>query len=100
MADERALNDPVIYDLSVELAAVAGRLVAVCASKGVEITREEVIESALEAMADEHAAAPEGVISLAQARRARGLPALARPIPTEASEEIERLAVEFTFEGA
>jgi hypothetical protein len=38
-------------------------------------------------------------VSLAQVRRARGLPALARPIATEASDEVERLDVAFTFEG-
>jgi hypothetical protein len=99
MADERALDDPGIYDLSIELVAVAGRLVALCAAKGLQITREEVVGSVLTALEDDQDATPEGVVSLAKARRKRGLPALARPIDTVASEEVESLEVAFSFEG-
>jgi hypothetical protein len=99
MADEHALQDPGVYDLSVELVAVAGRLVALCAAKGLHITREEVLDSVLTALEDEQTATTERVISLAEARQARGLPALARPIETPASESVQRLDVTFAFEG-
>ena len=99
MADEHALDDPGIYDLSVELVAVAGRLVTLCAAKGLALSHDEVVGSVLKALADEQDAAPDGVVSLAKARRARGLPALARPIETAASQDVERLEVSFSFEG-
>jgi hypothetical protein len=100
MADERALQDPGVYDLSVELVAVAGRLVALCAAKGLKVTREEVLDSVLTAMEDEQTATTDRVISLAEARRARGLPSLARPIESSASESVQRLDVTFAFEGS
>ena len=99
MADERALRDPGVYDLSVELVAVAGRLVALCAAKGLRVTREEVIDSVLEALEEQQAATTDRVISLAEARRARGLPALARAMETPASESVQQLDVTFSFEG-
>ncbi len=99
MADERALRDPGVYDLSVELVAVAGRLVALCAAKGLQVTREEVIDSVLEATLEQQTATADRVISLAEARRARGLPALARAIETPASESVQQLDVTFSFEG-
>ena len=99
MADERALRDPGVYDLSVELVAVAGRLVALCAAKGLRVTREEVIDNVLDAIEDQQSTAADHVISLAEARRARGLPALARAIETPASESVQQLDVTFTFEG-
>src|SRR5258706_9610504 len=99
MADEHALDDPGIYDLSVELVAVAGRLVALCAAKGLALSHDEVVGSVLKALEDDQDAAPDGVVSLAKARRARGLPELARPIETSASEDVERLEVSFSFEG-
>jgi hypothetical protein len=99
MADERALGDPGVYDLSVELVAVAGRLVALCAAKGLKVTREEVLDSVLTAVEDEQTTTRDRVISLAEARKARGLPAHARPMESQASENVQRLDVTFAFEG-
>jgi len=100
MGNEAAPSDPLIYDLSVELAAVAGRLVTAYAAKGLEITRDEVVASVLDALERDRLGVPDGVASLGKARVARGLPAMARPVQTEASESLECLNIAFTFEGA
>src|SRR5882672_5081384 len=92
-----ATQDSAIHDLSVELAVVAGRLVSLYAATGLQLTRAQIVESVLRAIEDAQTAAPDGVASLAKARRARGLPALARPI--EPAQPVATVEVNYVFHG-
>ena len=92
-------EDSEIDDLCIELAATAIRLAAKLRARGTEANAEEMIARVLRAVERDRQASPDGTVSLAKARVARGLPALGRPSDDAGVTDLERVDVEFSFHG-